>query len=113
MILCSPCSLLGSLVQQLAQLLSLPAPVCNNIAELQRAFLLLVSKFGTGQPLVLLLDGVDQIAINNFGREVDRWVPANFPCGVKIILSMVPDKAARVFPVIRKHIFGQPGNHIL
>ena len=69
----------------------------------------MISKFGVSQPLVLLIDGLDQISYTDMGREVDRWIPPNLPVGVKLIVSMVSDHSARVFPVIRKHIFGQPG----
>ncbi len=70
---------------------------------------MLISKFGTSQPLILLLDGLDQISETNFGRELDRWIPPNFPCGVKVVISMITDRSARVFPVARKLIYGQPG----
>lgn len=83
--------------------------VPEDMKDLPKTFQSFLGKFGTSQPLVLLLEGLDRISDRNFGREVDRWIPVNFPFGVKIILSMNSDRNARVFPVIRKHIYGQPG----
>eukprot|EP00047_Mylnosiga_fluctuans_P019195 m.80006 g.80006 ORF g.80006 m.80006 type:complete len:2206 (-) comp8022_c1_seq1:60-6677(-) len=102
-------SLLGSLISQLSQLLAVPIQAPESVSDLKGYFLELLAKCGSAQPLVLILDGLDQISDKDFGRELDRWLPCSIPAGVKIILTMVPDRNARVFPVIRRHIYGQPG----
>ena len=101
--------MLTSLVSQLSQLLSLPLPETPSATELRRLLPILISKFGAGQPLVLILDALDQMSPIDFGQELDRWIPPNFPAGIKLVLTMLTDRRARVFPVIRKHIYGQPG----
>lgn len=51
-------------------------------------------------PVVLVLDSLDQLSIDDGGRQMD-WFPRNLPSNVYAVLSTLPGQEYQVLPSLR------------
>ena len=102
-------SLLSSLLEQIYGVTGASRAIPTDLRKLKQDFLRSLQLFSPTNPLVLIIDALDQLAWAGLAREVDMWLPVRTGNGVKLIVSCNPDPAERVFPVLRRHIFGQAG----
>lgn len=52
------------------------------------------------QPVILILDSLDQLSIDDSGRQMD-WFPRDLPRRVYAILSTLPSEEYQALPSLR------------
>jgi len=59
-----------------------------------------LEKSAENQPVVLVLDSLDQLSIDDGGRQMD-WYPRNLPSNVYAVLSTLPGQEYQALPGLR------------
>ena len=100
-------STLQSICQQICEVYDLEAPesdVRDDYSQLVRYFHSLLSKVpcGPSQPLLVLLDSVDQLSPTNNAHAMN-WLPKHCPKFVKIVVSVLPDYYD-ILPTLRRSL---------
>jgi len=73
----------------------------QNIQIQQDHFKLLMMRAAQiGQPVVLVLDSLDQLDDMHGGRHL-TWLPATLRAGVKVIVSTLPDDKYNAMPALK------------
>nr|XP_032810935.1 NACHT and WD repeat domain-containing protein 2 [Petromyzon marinus] len=84
--------LLRSLCQQVAWVYGKPlGPFPEGVRELQALWLSLLTASSNDQPLVIILDALDQLAEDDDARSA-WWLPPTLPSSVRVIVSTLPNK---------------------
>ena len=71
-----------------------------------------LEKSAENQPVVLVLDSLDQLSIDDGGRQMD-WYPRNLPSNVYAVLSTLPGQEYQALPSLRVsyHTLGTSATH--
>ncbi|XP_058885610.1 NACHT and WD repeat domain-containing protein 2-like [Acipenser ruthenus] len=86
--------LLSGICQQLAVNYNYPPVACSNdIGQLKEDLANLFRASSLQHPLVLILDGVDQMA-HTYEAQSMWWLPKTLPPSVKLLISTAPKKSA-------------------
>ena len=59
-----------------------------------------LEKTAEDQPVVLVLDSLDQLSLDDSGRQMD-WFPRQLPSNVYAILSVLPGEEYQALPSLR------------
>jgi len=59
-----------------------------------------LEKSAENQPVVLVLDSLDQLSLDDGGRQMD-WYPRQLPSDVYAILSTLPGEEYQALPSLR------------
>lgn len=59
-----------------------------------------LEKTAEDQPVVLVLDSLDQLSLDDSGRQMD-WFPRQLPSNVYAILSALPGEEYQALPSLR------------
>ena len=59
-----------------------------------------LEKSAENQPVVLVLESLDQLSIDDRGRQMD-WSPRNLPSNVYAVLSTLPGQEYQALPGLR------------
>lgn len=59
-----------------------------------------LEKSAENHPVVLVLDSLDQLSIDDSGRQMD-WFPRQLPYNVYVILSTLPGENYQALPSLR------------
>ena len=68
--------------------------------SLKEVFLEYLEKSAEVKPVVLMLDSLDQLSIDENGRQMD-WFPKQLPSNVYAILSTLPGQEYQALPTLR------------
>jgi len=71
-----------------------------------------LKKSAENRPVFLVLDSLDQLSIDDGGRQMD-WYPRNLPSNVYAVLSTLPGQEYQVLPSLRVsyHTLFTPATH--
>ncbi|XP_066274641.1 NACHT domain- and WD repeat-containing protein 1-like isoform X1 [Branchiostoma lanceolatum] len=95
--------LLLSLCQQINRVYKDNSRVPETLQELREAFPAFLSKATAEQPLVVMLDSLDQLDPQDGARQLG-WLPKTLPPHVKMILSTLPDEKYGCFQQLQATI---------
>ncbi|XP_019645210.1 PREDICTED: NACHT domain- and WD repeat-containing protein 1-like [Branchiostoma belcheri] len=95
--------LLLSLCQQINRIYKDNSRVPETLQELREAFPAFLSKATAEQPLVVILDSLDQLDPQDGARQLG-WLPKTLPPHVKMILSTLPDEKYGCFQQLQATI---------
>ena len=83
--------LISNMCEQLRRALNLDTEIPTNFGSLKHTFEQILRKADYSHPLLVFIDGLDQLSDEDNGRSDLGWLPASLPPNVYFAVSTLPD----------------------